>query len=401
MVDGALHLLLQPEGRALLASLPPYDPADTLRLGTRLRAAGHPADLVSAALTQQALRAAAEAKFGPFARTMLFTRDGLQQATRLIVAARHAARYRDAGGRHVADLCCGLGSEAMALAGLGIRVDAVEIDEATAALAIVNLLPFPEASVIRADALTIDLSPYDGVFVDPARRTTRGRVFDPAAYSPPLDAVLALRRRVAALGVKVAPGIDHAILPQDVHAQWVSVAGDVVEAGLWFGPLAPTPGRSALVLQRDGSATLLPTADAPASASPAAPTVPLGRFLHEPDGAVIRAGGVATLAERLGGGVVSPGIAYLTSDEPARTPLATTFEVLESFPYSVKRLASWLSARGVGRLEIKKRGVDVVPDRLRGQLRLRGDGEATVVLTRLQGRHSAIMVRRIAPVTAG
>jgi len=112
---------------------------------------------------------------------------------------------------------------------------------------------------------------------------------------------------------------------------------------------------------------------------------------------VIRAGGVATLARRLGATTVSESIAYLTGPSAVTSPFAEAFEVLDHLPYSVKRLSSYLAARGIGRLEIKKRGVDVVPDRLRAQLGLRGDSGATVVLTRLEGRHSAVIVRRMRP----
>lgn len=388
--------LLEPGVLALLADLPPYDPAEASRLGTRLRAEGLDGDLVSALLTQLRLRASAQAKFGEFAHTMLFTAAGLQQATRLLVAAHHAQRYRAAGCRRVADLGCGLGADSLALAGLGIEVDAVERDEETAALAMVNLMPFPNARVLHADALDLDLTPYDGLFADPARRTGTARIFDPAAFSPPLPALLALRERVPELGVKVGPGIRYDDLPADAHAQWVSVDGAVVEAALWFGALAAQPGRSALVL-RDGRPAVLPTAGAPDAPAGAVPAGPLRRFLHEPDGAVIRAGGVAPLANRLGATTVSDAIAYLTSDEATPTPFAETFEVLDHFPYSRKRLAGYLQARGVGSLEIKKRGVDVVPDDLRKQLRLRGDAEATVILTRLEGRHSALIVRRLRP----
>jgi len=45
----------------------------------------------------------------------------------------------------------------------------------------------------------------------------------------------------------------------------------------------------------------------------------------------------------------------------------------------------------VGTVEIKKRGVDVDPARLRKQLKLSGDGAATVILTRIAGRHSALI----------
>ena len=43
-----------------------------------------------------------------------------------------------------------------------------------------------------ADATILDRSAYDVVFLDPARRTARGRIFDVDAYSPPWSFVEAL-----------------------------------------------------------------------------------------------------------------------------------------------------------------------------------------------------------------
>lgn len=383
--------VLTPEGWALLNALPPYDPVTVDALQRELRRT-HPPELVAAALTQSRLRQAAHAKFGDFAARMVFTDTGLQQATRLAVAARHAARYRDAGLTRVIDLTAGLGADALAMAGLGLTVTAVEADETTAACATVNLMPFPNARVIHGDALAQDLSGFDAAFADPARRTARGRTFDPAAYSPPLDAVLDLRHRLP-LGVKVAPGIPHQAIPAEAHAEWVSVDGAVVEAGLWFGALAESPGRAALVLAR-GQAHRLVASSSGNDAAPQAEVAPLGRYLYEPDGAVIRAGGVAALAERLAVGTVAPGIAYLTGDRLEVTAFAQAFEVLESVP--VKQLGPYLREKSIGHLEIKKRGMDVVPDQLRTRLKLRGDGSATVILTRVGARHTALLVRRMA-----
>src|SRR3954451_10092036 len=135
-----------------------------------MAAAGHAPALVAAALTQSRLRTAARAKFGPFAAGMLFTPTGLEQATRLPVAARHAQRFASAGIERVADLGCGIGSDSMALATFDREVLAVERDELTAAVATMNLRHWPEASVRCEDALTTDLTGIGGAFVDPARR---------------------------------------------------------------------------------------------------------------------------------------------------------------------------------------------------------------------------------------
>ena len=89
MDAGALSRLLAPDGWALLSALPPYDEARALALSTRLHAEGIDPELVAAALTQSRLRAKGRAKFGDFADGMLFTATGLEQATRLEVAAHH------------------------------------------------------------------------------------------------------------------------------------------------------------------------------------------------------------------------------------------------------------------------------------------------------------------------
>src|SRR4051794_35056269 len=246
--------LLTEQGWALLESLPPYDEAGSLALGEELRAAGHPPALVAAALTQARLRAAARAKFGPFAANMLFTPAGLEQATRLPVAARHAQRFASAGVERVADLGCGIGADAMALATFDREVLAVDKDELTAAVATMNLRHWPEATVRCEDATTTDLTGIGGAFLDPARRSASGkRLLDPREGSPPFSFVLELAGRLPAVGCKTAPGIPHPLVPEGAEAQWISVGGDVVEAGLWFGLLAREGvRRAALVLPPDG-----------------------------------------------------------------------------------------------------------------------------------------------------
>ena len=403
----ASHLapLLTPAGWALLADLPPYDESTVLSVGARLREAGHPPEMVAAALTQQRLRTRAEAKFGPFASQMLFTPDALEQATRLVVSAHHAARYEHAGVQHVADLGCGIGGDAMALAGLGLRVLAVESDEATAALATVNLMVFPEVEVLCADALEVDLTArgIDAVFADPARRSHGHRIADPEQWSPALGRVLALRDDVGALGVKVAPGIDHAALPTDAHVQWASVGGEVVEAGIWCGPLAAEgPGRSALVLSdpppasddpRDApSARVLRDPDChdpstpPVHLAPLADVGALGAYVHEPDGAAIRAGLVAHIAERLDAAPVGDRIAYLSGDalpDASLAPFVHSWRVREVLPLNLKMLKTRVREHDIGSLELHKRGVPVTPDAVRAAVRPHGQAHETWIMTRV------------------
>ena len=382
--------LLTPEALDLLASLPPSDTAtDAVRLVSRLRSAGHPPARVAAVLTQYRLRRKAAAKFGPFAERMLFTEAGLEQASRLGVAAQHAGRFAAAGLTRVADLGCGIGGDALALAALDLEVVAVERDEPTAALAAYNLAPWAGASVELGDAERFDLDRVDAVWMDPARRAGARRLSSPDDWSPPLDAALAIARRRPA-GIKLAPGMDRALIPDDVEAQWVSDGGEVVEVVLWSGALArPGVRRAALVIGPQGAAELVAPDDAPDVEAG-----PLGAYLYEPDGAVIRARLIGDLARRLEGRMLDETIAWVTADRLEPTPFARAFRVLERWPLDVKRLARELRHRGIGTIEIKKRGVDVDPAALRKQLKPQGPNAATLVLTRVGGERVALLAER-------
>jgi SAM-dependent methyltransferase len=385
-----LEALRTPAGAAALDAATALGTADPLAAGSRLRATGHPPSLAAAAATQVRLRERAAAKFGADAAVMFFTPDGVEQATRAVVAERRAARF--AGSTHVVDLCCGIGADLIALARAGLDVTGVEADRLTAAVAAANVEALGlRARVLTADATTVDLSAYDAAFCDPARRAGGRRVFDPSAYSPPWSFLLELADRIPRTGVKVAPGIDHGLVPAGVEAEWVSVGGDVVEAALWFGGLATAVRRATLL--GGPSPTGAPAATLTGSGERTAPVGPVGRWLYEPDGAVVRAHLVAELADQLDATLVDPTIAYLTGARPVPTPFARAYEVTDVLPFSVKRLRALLRTRGVGRVTVKKRGSAVTPEELRKQLKLRGDAEATVVLTRVAGAPTMILCR--------
>ncbi|SDP38283.1 hypothetical protein SAMN04487914_109146 [Arthrobacter sp. ok909] len=399
--------ILTPEGWELLASLGPYREDEAFRLTAALRKAGHSPELVSAVLTQSRLRTKAEAKFGEFARQMVFTKAGLEQATRLTVAARHAQRFVEAGISHVADLGCGLGADAMALASMDLVVTAVEMDETTAACATMNLIPFRNATVVHSDATAVSLEGVDGVWLDPARRTTSTsgtkRIWDPEDFSPPLSFVESLAGSGRAVGVKMGPGMPHDSVPADCEAQWVSVGGDVTEVALWFNAVRrPGVRRAALVLGPLGAAEL--TSGEDFGAGPAAPVGPVEGYLYEPDGAVIRAGLVADVALQLGGHLVDEHIAYICAPELRETPFAKAYRVLEVMPFNVKALKAWVKDQGIGVLDIKKRGTAVTPEELRKQLlpggkpagsKSRGKKSATLVLTRIGEDRVAISVEPV------
>ncbi|MEU9408689.1 class I SAM-dependent methyltransferase [Streptomyces sp. NPDC048281] len=392
-MNDLLSPLLTPEGHALLDEVRGTAPADELAVATRLRRE-HPAELVSAALAQARLRQRAAAKFGEAdAGRMFFTPNGVEQSTRASVAAYRAGRLKALGVTSVADLCCGIGGDAIALARAGIRVLAVDRDPVTAAVARANADALGLAGLIEvreADVQEVDADGYDAVFVDPARRGGRGRIFDPEAYSPPLSWAVgaASAARVAAL--KIAPGVPHEAVPAAAEAEWISDHGDVKEAVLWFGAGAPGAVRATLL---PGPRTLL------GRGLPNPAVRPVGRYLYEPDGAVIRAHLVAEAAEELAGGLLDPTIAYVTADTLRATDYATAYEITDELPFNVKKLKALLRERGVGNLTVKKRGSAVEPEELRRKVKPQGPNAATVFLTRVAGAPTMLVGAPPRPAT--
>jgi hypothetical protein len=375
-----LERLLSNEGRALLDSLPPgpLDPDDALRVGTRLRER-FPAELVAAALAQQELRVRAAAKFSAADR-MWFTREGLEQASAEPLARHRAARY--AGFAVVADLCCGIGGDLCALAP-GRAALAVDLDPVHARMARDNARVHGagEVAVACADVQSLRLPASLAVFIDPARRAGGRRL--PAGESrPPLAWCLGLADRVAGVGIKAAPGFPLDLVPGGWEVELLADRRELREAVLWSPALAATTRRATVF---PGPHTLQ------AQPGPAVPCAPPGTFLLDPSPAVTRAGLVEELGRDLGAWKLDPRIAFLSADEPLRSPFGRSLRVEASLPWNLKRLREVLRQRGIGTVEVRKRGSAVDVADLTTRLRLRGDGRAVVVLTRVADRPWALV----------
>jgi hypothetical protein len=439
-------VLLTPPGQELLALLAaePDGGATPLALAVRLRGQ-YPADLVAAATAQHELRLAARAKFSR-AMQMLFTRAGYEQSSSEPIARYRAARFGQAG--RVADLCCGIGGDLLALAS-GREVLAVDRDHVHARLALHNAAVYGQAGNVRAvvaDVRDISLDGLDAVFIDPARRSgpgtaaggpartgpaaartgpaaartgpaaartgaataTRTGTAGPAGAphrfrtglsEPPLDWCFALAERVPAVCVKAAPGLPADLIPDGWEAEFIADGRDLKEAVLWSPALATAPvaraggPRRALVLSGSAAHALVACPGDPV------PVTEPREYLLDPNPAVTRSGLVEDLARSLAapgrpdddhpaGDVakIDPQIAFLTLDRPVQTPFARTLRVLDSAPWNEKRFAKRLRELGIGAADIRRRGLAGDVDQIRRRLKLAGPNRATIVITRVNDK---------------
>jgi SAM-dependent methyltransferase len=382
-----LAALLSGPGAELLGRLgdQPLSPDDALRLGTGLRA-DYPAELVAAALAQHELRIAARAKFSRAMR-MFFTRDGLEQASAEVVARHRRGRY-PAGGL-LADLCCGIGGDLIALAD-GHQVRAVDTDPVHLRMAEANAAAYGVAGQVRfehRDVRDTDLGDVTAAFIDPARRTGQGRL-RPGASEPPLAWCLELAGRVGQLGIKAAPGIARELVPPGWEAEFIAVGRELKEAALWSPLLARSATRATVL---PGGHILTP------QPGPSLPVAPPGPFLLDPNPAVTRAGLVAELGRTAGGWQIDEQIAFLCTTEPVHTPFARTLRVLDSGPWHQRELSARLRALGIGSVDIRRRGLAGDVAQIHRQLKLSGPHRATLIMTRAEDRPWALICQDLPP----
>ena len=423
--------LLSPAGEELLALLRGLDitPELALRLGDQLRRQ-YPASLVAAAITQQSLRIAGREKFSR-ADEMFFTRAGLEQASAETVAAHSARRFASTTGR-VADLCCGIGGDLIALAAASrgsipgdhrdadasegarghgnwvtpaasdasARVLAVDADPDVLEFAVRNLAVYGHGGVsaVCADVHDLDVSGIEAIFIDPARRTGRRRL-RAGDSEPPLEWCFALADRVPRICIKAAPGIDHAVVPAGWEMEFVATGRALKEALLWSPEFATTRRRATVLTsgtsgqdEGDGAGARAVAAEPDGMTAGAATLVagdgpPLlvsdpGEFLLDPNPAVTRAGMVAELGREIGGWQIDPMIAFLSLDRPVRTPFARTLRVIASLPWHERDVSRILRELGVGSADIRRRGLAGDVEEIRRRLRLEGDRSAVIALTR-------------------
>lgn len=372
-------------------------PKDPLLAGTALRRElpELTPDDAAMAIVQAQLGQIARERYGIAADDLLLTRDGLEQATRPEVAQRRAQFLVAQGARSIIDLTSGLGFDVRAFLAAGLGVTAVERDPLTAEYLRVNA---PGAEVLEADATLIadsllaDLDADTVVFLDPARRSGQRTMDgsraqserDPERWSPPWSFVTALAARGIRVCVKLAPGFDPALMPDGWSGLWTSSNREAVEAMLCTWTLDHP--RTALAI---GDPTSEFSGDGSASLSTSA----VGTWLHEPDTCLVQARllndfcSVHAPLRR-----IDEAISWLTSDEEVEHPMLRSYRVLETLPNDTRALRKALLAQGIGELTIKCRGMKIDADALRRELRLEAGAAATIVITKVQGARSTLLV---------
>ncbi|MBD16307.1 MAG: hypothetical protein CMJ72_14305, partial [Planctomycetaceae bacterium] len=300
----------------------------------------------------------------------------------------------------VHDYCCGLGGDLMALARRGPAVGWDRSAEmAHLATANLDVLGASEHSQVRVQEIEA-MAPLPGEVwhLDPDRRSSGRRSTQMEWHSPGPEFIEHLRK-IAPDGVlKLAPAAE---VPepwnQEAEREWISWNRQCRQQVVWFGALAQQSClRRATVVTK--TANCLEDPRVHSFVGQSTTRAPQGsqveEYIYDIDPAVRAAGLTGALARDQNLVALEKESGYLTSAIFCGHPLLTGFQVLDVLPLRVKSLSSFLRKQSIGRLEIKKRGIETDPEQLRQKLKLQGEESRTLLLTRLGEREIAILAQR-------
>ncbi len=345
-------------------------------------------ELVRAAMTLHELRKRATSKFTRSAE-MWFDRRGMEQSTAEPVARHKANRFDDA----VWDLCSGIGGDAVALAER-CHVTAIDLNPASCLRTEWNAEVYGVRARLETQcADVLSLGTLNGlVHIDPDRRVgTEGKASRIENYVPGVPELLDLMSRCRGGAIKVGPATNFGGKFPNTEIELISLSGECKEATVWFGELA---GRQPF------RATVLPSGETIAGHPLDAVTLqtPLGRYVFDPDPAVVRAGLIDLVAQKLGLNRLDGAEEYLTGDSHVSSGFVHAFEVLAELPNNEQNLRAWLRSSDFGQVEIKCRHIPIQAESLRKRLPLPGNQPGVVIFARIDGKSRIICARRVTSI---
>lgn len=335
------------------------------------------------------LQVKAKRTFGAAAASKAWwvTRHGLQQSTQHRVARLKASLMRDAP---VVDLCCGLGSDLLALAHRGPTIG-IDLDPDVLAFAQANL----HACDATASLCLLDVEQTipdrlvagaDFLHVDPDRRVGGRRHTEADDLIPSWSRVLELARVCRGGLVKLAPAT---VLSEGdsgcLHRTWISTSGSVREQTAIFGEILDHPwlrqhamrvgNRSAIGIRGDTVSVFSGQPHDSLSCGEAG--LGVGQWLVDPDAAIRAAGLTEAFAAAANCRRVDRSSGFLTGDSLAGLApwlsMAKVAQVVDVLGCDDRKLRRFFRARNGYPEIIKVRGVDIDPGQLQRRMKQCGE----------------------------
>jgi len=309
---------------------------------------------------------------------------GVQQATSSAIASHKAKRF--VGHEHIVDLCCGIGAD---LREFPERAIGVDIDVLRCWMAEENT----KKTVHCCDATSYDLPNNCVIHIDPSRRNSAGRIFELDAMLPTFSEVVTIAKRTSGGCIKLSPAInsqDIESLSLPYEIEYIEEKNRLVQATVWYGSLTQRVGKTTATSMKLGESFS-------GEMEPPSFSTNIGKWIHEPNAALERAGLHGTLGNTFDATELSPGIGLVTTNEHPQSNWFTSFEVLATTSLRIEKVATILREFECTQVEVKTRDKTVDPNQWQKKLNKRASGPLlTIFALRLGKERVALITRRCA-----
>lgn len=324
----------------------------------------------------------------PFSKNWLMTDKNAQQSSDCLLAAYNGSLFKDFDT--IADICCGIGSDLLYLSKYCKQCLAVDTDKDILAMAEYNMHFFKRKNInyLNIKAEDFDL-PVNAIFIDPDRRISNKRFIDPNELSPAFTHIAELIKKYVNVAVKLSPVFDYEDKTYNSFSfDFVSVKNELKECLLKTGDLANK--------NNNKKAVILPEKLIFEQKNhPLTEVSEIKKYIFEPDVSIIRAHLVNDFAYENNVFRIDENIALLTSDSLLTTRFGVSYEVIDFFPYSLKKLNNYLKANTIGVADIKTRGFSETVENFRKKIKLKGYGKVTLFIIRIASEHIVIIANRL------
>lgn len=324
----------------------------------------------------------------------------LEQSTAYDIGSWKSRLWPSSGKVH--DLCCGMGGDSFFIPD-SLEITGIDMSEERLQMYAYNMQTFnKKANTLNADVRNLKLidpkANADFFTIDPARRKEENenqRQFD--NLTPSLQEVLELSKNYKGGMVKLPPGFPIDEIPFDAEIIYLGSRQDCRECLVLLGMLAQNPGKiRTVLLDKDSAIEFISKNDRSiVEETQNLEISEIKRFISEPCPLFVRSKLFTEIAKEMDAKIISQGIAYLTTEEPILQTGFSSFEVLEFAPLGTAAVKAMLKKHGIGKLTLKKRGVEIIPEEEIKRLKPKGKNEGVLFYTRLFGEKIAILTRRV------
>jgi hypothetical protein len=285
-------------------------------------------------------------------------------------------------GAKIMDLCCGMGGDSFWLPN-GIIASGVDIASERVLMFNENMerLGLPHKAVLQN---ALNVAGGDFFCIDPARR---------GGLSPNFESILELSKKFYGGMVKLPPAYNENELPMESDVLYLGNASDCRECLMLNGTFGKGMVRAVAVCKNE---TFEWQCKKNELRNINLEVKKLGNFILEPNPVLVRSHLFLNEAKKYGFWQIDSTLAYMSCENlPLEYNGFTAYKAIEQSSLSTNNVKALLRKYNVGKITLKKRGVEVVPEIEIRRLAPKGEKEYVLFYTRLLGEKRAILAETI------